>query len=52
MLRLSEGMRYGIGVAVGDGETPPGLIEAADWRLTGPEAWAETLTGLVELLRV
>jgi trehalose 6-phosphate phosphatase len=51
MLRLSEGMRYGIGVAVGDGETPPGLIEAADWRLRGPEEWAEALTEVVERLR-
>lgn len=51
MLRLSEGMPYGIGVAVGDGESPPGVIEAADWRLPGPEAWAEALTRLVELLR-
>ncbi len=51
MLRLSEGMPYGIGVAVGDGETPPGLVEAADWRLSGPDAWAEALTELVELLR-
>lgn len=51
MLRLSEGMEHGIGVAVGDGETPPGLVEAADWRLAGPEAWAEALTELVELLR-
>jgi hypothetical protein len=38
-------------VAVGDGETPPGLIEAATWRLSGPEAWAESLTELVERLR-
>jgi trehalose-phosphatase len=51
MLRLAEGMRHGIGVAVGDGETPPGLIEAATWRLSGPEAWAESLTELVERLR-
>jgi trehalose-phosphatase len=50
MLRLAEGMACGIGVAVGDGETPPGLIEAADWRLPGPEAWAETLTEVVERL--
>jgi trehalose-phosphatase len=51
MLRLSEGMLHGIGVAVGDGETPPGLIEAADWRLSGPEAWAEALTEVVERLQ-
>jgi trehalose-phosphatase len=51
MLRLAEGMRNGIGVAVGDGETPPGLVEAADWRLAGPEGWAEALTALVERLR-
>jgi trehalose-phosphatase len=52
MLRLAEGALNGIGVAVGDGETPPGLIEAADWRLSGPEAWAETLTEIVERLQL
>lgn len=51
MLRVSQGVPCGIGVAVGDGETPPGLVEAAGWRLSGPEAWADTLTELVELLR-
>jgi trehalose-phosphatase len=52
MLRLSEGLDAGIGVAVGDGETPPGLMEAADWRIPGPEAWAETLTELVDRLKL
>ena len=51
MLRLAAGLDHAIGVAVGDGETPPGLLEAADWRLPGPEAWAETLTEVVERLQ-
>jgi len=51
MLRLADGVPCGIGVAVGDGETPPGLLEAAGWQLSGPEAWAEALTELVERLR-
>ncbi|HXA27706.1 MAG TPA: trehalose-phosphatase [Candidatus Angelobacter sp.] len=52
MLRLAAGLEHAVGVAVGDAaEAPPGLMEAAEWQLPGPEAWAETLTELVERLQ-
>lgn len=52
MLRLAAELPGGIGVAVGDGESPLGVMEAAQWRLSGPEAWAEALTGVVERLKL
>jgi len=51
MLQLAVGVPDAVAVAVGDEETPPEVVEAAGWQLPGPEAWAETLTELVERLR-
>jgi trehalose 6-phosphate phosphatase len=51
MLRLATSVDGGVAVAVGDGETPALVAEAARWRLASPEAWADALTTLVELLR-
>jgi len=52
MLSLAAEAEGGLAVAVGgDSETPAPVVEASRWRLANPDAWAATLTGLVELLR-
>ncbi len=51
MLSLALQAPGELSVMVGDGETPPGVVAAARWRLPSPEAWAAALTALVDLLR-
>lgn len=51
MLALAGAEPGGLPVAVGGEDTPAAVLEAARLQLAGPEAWAATLTELVELLR-
>jgi trehalose 6-phosphate phosphatase len=51
MLALAMQAPGELAVAVGDSDTPVPVLEASRWRLAGPDAWAATLTRLVELLR-
>ena len=51
MLALASQTDGAVSLAVGDGDTPPAVLEAARWRLPGPEAWAAALSELVERLR-
>jgi trehalose-phosphatase len=52
MLQLARQAPGALSVGVGDEEMPAEVVEAARWRLPSPDAWADTLTALVELLRL
>jgi len=52
MLLLARDCPGGISVVVGDEETRSEVLDAAAWRLPNPEAWAATLTALVDRLRL
>jgi len=52
MLRLAGELPVPtVTVAVADPETPEAVFQWARWRLGGPEAWATTLTALVDLVK-
>jgi trehalose 6-phosphate phosphatase len=50
MLQLARRRPGAVSVAVGESDAPPGVLEAATWRLPDPEAWAAALTALVDRL--
>jgi len=52
MLQLARQAPGALAVGVGDEDMPAAVVEAARWRLPSPDAWADALTALVELLRV
>jgi trehalose-phosphatase len=52
MLQLARQAPGALAVGVGDEDMPQGVVEATRWRLPSPDAWADALTGLVELLRL